>query len=123
MPKKALEVLTESMFYMLMAYQGGPLCGADAAGLIERHTGGRVALGPATLYTILRKFEEVGYLREVRVEGRKRTYELTLRGRAAYEAELERLKLCLADARREPEGGGADERAKDPVPAPALSGL
>ena len=123
MPKKSLEVLTESMFYLLMAFRAGPLCGIDAAGLIEAHTGGRVTLGPATLYTILRKFEEVGYLREVSVEGRKRTYQLTDLGREAYEAEVERLRLCLADSRREMEGGAAREGEKDPVPAPALSGL
>jgi len=123
MPKKSLEVLTESMFYVLMAFRSGPMCGIDAAEAVERHTGGRVRLGPATLYTILGKFEEVGYLREVSVEGRKRTYALTDRGWEAYAAEMERLKKCLHDAQRAMEGGAAHERAKDAVPAPALSGL
>lgn len=123
MPKKSLEVLTESMFYLLMAFRSGPLCGTDAAARIEDHTAGRVVLGPATLYTILRKFEEVGYLREISVEGRKRTYALTGPGRAAYEAEVARLELCLADSRRAWKGGAAHEGEEDPVPAPALSGL
>ena len=32
------------------------------------------------------------------MEGRKRTYALTERGAQAYEAELERLYQCVADA-------------------------
>ena len=53
MPKKALDSLTESMFYVLMAFSTGPMCGIDIAEFIERKTGGTVKLGPATLYTIL----------------------------------------------------------------------
>lgn len=100
MPKKAMEVLTESMFYVLMALCGGPLCGIDAADFIERQTGGRLQIGPATLYTILAKFEREKYIREVAVEGRKRTYCVTEKGIRAYEAELARLRQCIADAER-----------------------
>ncbi len=42
MPKKAMETLTETMFYVLMAFQQGPLCGTDAAELILRRSGGRL---------------------------------------------------------------------------------
>lgn len=98
MPKKAMEVLTESMFYVLMAFCSGPLCGIDAADFIERRTGGRVQMGPATLYTILAKFEREKYIREVAVDGRKRTYCITKKGIGAYQAELERLRQCVADA-------------------------
>lgn len=98
MPRKALEELTESMFYVLMVFCRGPLCGVDASAAITRKSRGRVRLGPATLYTILAKFEKEGYLREVQLEGRKRTYCITEAGRAAYEAELERLQQCIADA-------------------------
>lgn len=77
MPKKAMELLTESMFYVLMALGQAPMCGIDAAAFIERRTGGRVRIGPATLYTILAKFEREGYIRETAVEGRKRTYAIT----------------------------------------------
>ena len=98
MPKRAMEVLTESMFYVLMALEQGPMCGIDAADYVETVTRGRVKLGPATLYTILGKFEKEGYICETSVEGRKRTYRITEKGRAAYEEELERLRRCLADA-------------------------
>ena len=99
MPRKAMESLTESMFYVLMALSGGTMCGIDIADFAERKTLGRVRLGPATLYTVLAKFVKEKYIREVEVEGRKRTYEMTERGREAYLTEIERLRHCLDDAR------------------------
>ena len=98
MPKKAMEILTESMFYCLMALSSGPMCGIDIAAWITQRTKGRVSLGPATLYTVLGKFEKEGYIAETGVEGRKRTYRITSRGLDAYRAELARLRACIADA-------------------------
>lgn len=98
MPKKAMEVLTESMFYVLMAFSGGPMCGIDVAAFIDRQTCGRLQIGPATLYTILAKFESEKYIREISVDGRKRTYQITAKGLSAYRTELERLRQCIADA-------------------------
>ena len=104
MPKKAMDILTESMFYVLMAFCQDPMCGIDVADMIERCTGGRLRIGPATLYTILGKFEKEEYIEEIAVEGRKRTYQITEKGRAAYREELARLRCCLEDAERM-EGG------------------
>lgn len=101
MPKKAMEMLTESMFYVLMAFTKGDMCGIDIVDFISRRTKGRVQMGPATLYTILGKFEKESYIEEVSVEGRKRTYRITSLGRKAYHDELIRLKQCVTDA----EGG------------------
>lgn len=98
MPKKPLETLTESMFCVLMALNHGPMCGIDIADYVERRTAGRVQLGPATLYTILGKFEKEKLIQEVSVEGRKRTYRITGKGSASYQNELERLRRCLAEA-------------------------
>ena len=98
MPKKAMVILTETMFYVLMAFRDREMCGTDIADFIEMHTAGRMRLGPATLYTILGKFEKEKYIRETSVEGRRRTYCLTEKGREAYLAEIERLKQCIADA-------------------------
>ena len=100
MPKKAMDVLTESMFYVLMAFHSGPMCGIDIAAEIERCTNGRLRIGPATLYTILGKFEKENYIEEISVEGRKRTYQITEIGRAAYREELARLRRCMEDAER-----------------------
>ena len=40
-------------------------------------------------------------IEETAVEGRKRTYRITERGRALYRQELSRLKLCVEDGERE----------------------
>ncbi len=98
MAKESLKVLTESMFYVLMAFRKGPMCGREISAFVKERSGGAVPMGPATLYTILAKFEKEGYIRETSVEGRKRTYELTGRGAAAYREEVERLRRCLRDA-------------------------
>ena len=108
MPRKAMELLTESMFYVLMAFSDGPKCGIEIAEYTEMRTGGRVHLGPATLYTILAKFEKEKYIRETEIDGRKRTYCVTSRGLEAYREEVQRLRQCVADAeaaeRREADG-------------------
>lgn len=101
MPRKAMDILTESMFYVLMALMTGPMCGIDIAQFIEVRTKKRLQMGPATLYTILGKFEKEKYIREIAVEGRKRTYQITQKGADAYREELNRLKQCVLDA----EGG------------------
>ena len=101
MPKKPMDGLTESMFYVLMAMCHGPKCGSEIADHIEHRTKGRVQMGPATLYTILGKFEKEKYIREIAVEGRKRSYQITQKGADAYREELNRLKQCVLDA----EGG------------------
>ncbi len=98
MAKKSMEQLTEGMFYVLMAFRDGDKCGTDVAAFIKQRTRGRVILGPGTLYTILSKFEQEGYLLEVDVDGRKRTYSITPAGVGALSAEIKRMQLCLADA-------------------------
>lgn len=101
MPKKAMESLTESMFYVLMALMRRPMCGIEAVCFVSDKTAGRISIGPATLYTVLAKFESEGYIEETEVEGRKRTYRITEKGRGAYRAELRRLETMAEDARTE----------------------
>lgn len=117
MPKKSMDILTESMFYVLMALMHAPMCGIDIADFIDQRTDGRVKIGPATLYTILGKFEKEGYIREIGVEGRKRTYAITSMGTEAYREELMRLKQCILDA----EGGTRHGKISLPsTPLPLL---
>lgn len=101
MAKKTLDILTESMFYILMALKNEPKCGTDIAAYITEKTNSRLIIGPATLYTILGKFESEKYVKEISVVGRKRTYEMTPKGREAYERELQRLIRCVEDAKGE----------------------
>lgn len=97
MKNKLRGPLTEPMFYVLMAFLKQDMCGIDITEYVNQRTEGRVQLGPGTLYTILSKFEEDGLIAEVAVDGRKRTYQLTDRGRETYLDEMERLRRCLDD--------------------------
>ena len=101
MPRKALVGLTETMFYVLMAFCRESMCGIDVASFIDNKTDGRVQIGPATLYTILGKFEKEKYIVETEVSGRKRTYSVTQKGKEAYQTEVNRLRLCITDAESE----------------------
>ncbi len=103
MPKRSLETLSEPMFYVLMALRRRALCGVEIVHWIGETTGGRMTLGPGTLYTILSKLMDEQMIREVSVEGRKRTYELTDAGHTLYDAECARLRRCIRDADREEE--------------------
>lgn len=99
--KKALDGLTESMFYVLMAFQKKEMCGTDVVEFIEKKTKRRVVMGPGTLYTILARFEEEEIIEETAVEGRKRTYQVTLKGKRLFQEEMYRLKKCVMDGESE----------------------
>ena len=98
MGRRAFEGLTETMFYVLMALQRQPLCGADIAQWVSERTEKRIILGPGTLYTILGKLTDEQMIRETAVEGRRRTYETTEAGNRLYDNEVARLRRCLRDA-------------------------
>ncbi len=93
--------LTEPMFYVLMSFLKQDMCGIDITEFVDRRTKGRVRLGPGTLYTLLAKFQEEELIQETEVDGRKRTYRLTDKGRQAYREELDRLRACVADGEEE----------------------
>ena len=98
MAKKAFEGLTESMYYILMAFYKGEMCGTDITRYIENKTKGRVKIGPGTLYTILARFEEEKIIEETAIKGRKRIYRITEKGINLYKDELLRLKACILDS-------------------------
>lgn len=100
MARKTMETLTEAMFYVLMALRSRPMCGIEIAVAIDTLTDNRVNIGPATLYTVLGRFEKEGFIKEIEVSGRKRTYQITQVGLNAYEEELKRLQYCLLDAQK-----------------------
>lgn len=98
---KERTALTEPMFYVLMALLRREVCGIEIAEFVEKKTGGRLRLGPGTLYTLLGKFEEERLIQEIWTEGRRRTYRITDKGREVYREELERLRACVRDGEEE----------------------
>ena len=87
--------LTEPMYYVLMAFLDREMYGTEIGAFVERKTAGRVRLGPGTLYTLLAKFQDEGLIAETEVDGRKRTYQITEKGREAFREELDRLRACV----------------------------
>ena len=107
MALEKFQTLTGQMFYILLGLEQ-ERCGADVMAWISETTGGRVAVGPGTLYNLLEQFLQAGYIRETRVEGRKRSYLITPAGREALAAEVRRLRTLTADYERlETAEGGA----------------
>ena len=93
--------LTEPMYYVLMSFLRRERCGTEITEFVEHKTGGRVRLGPGTLYTLLSKFQEEKLIVEAGVDGRKRSYRLTDKGRSIFEEELARLRAGVDDGEEE----------------------
>lgn len=96
MPRLKYQTLTEQMFYILLCLEE-ECSGIDLFERIRRQTGGRVTVGSGTLYNLLEQFLNADMICEVRSEGRKRSYCLTVSGRQALSRECKRLKAQLAD--------------------------
>lgn len=96
MPRAKFQTLTEQMFYILLCLKD-ECCGMDMLDRIPAMTNGRVHVGSGTLYDLLEQFSDAGMIRETKREGRRRSYELTLKGRAALEKEYGRLRAQAAD--------------------------
>lgn len=96
MAREKYQTLTEQMFYILLCLQR-ERCGVDVMDRVARMTGGEVVIGPGTLYSLLESFRREGFIRETRVEGRRRSYQLTEKGRLRLEDEVRRLRRQTED--------------------------
>ena len=105
MAREKFGTLTEQMFYILLCLQK-ECCGMDIMELVTKMTGGRVTVGPGTLYHLLDDFVSANMIRETKVEGRRRSYLITPDGARALEAEYQRLLLLAEDYRRHTPKGG-----------------
>ena len=99
MARAKFHTLTEQMFYVLLCLRT-ERCGIDILDLVPEMTGGRVSVGSGTLYNLLEQFLDAGFIRETRVEGRRRSYILTGRGLETLKNEYERIRAQAADYRR-----------------------
>ncbi len=96
MARAKFQTLTEQMFYTLLCLQE-ECYGMDILDRIPNMTGGRVKIGSGTLYTLLEQFLEAEMIKETKVEGRRRSYILTPKGREMLFNEYERIKAQMAD--------------------------
>ncbi len=96
MPRVKFQTLTEQMFYALLCLKE-ECYGMDILDRVPAMTTGRVHIGSGTLYTLLEQFLEAEMIRETKVEGRRRSYILTDKGREMLRKECERITAQLAD--------------------------
>lgn len=99
MPREKFQALTEQMFYILLCLRD-ECCGMDIMARVEQITAGRVRVGPGTLYNLLEQFAEADFIRQTKVEGRRRSYILTDRGRRALRDEYQRIRVQAQDYTR-----------------------
>ena len=96
MAREQLQTLTEPMYYILLALTE-ECCGVDIMERVKMLSGGRVAVGPGTLYAMLAKFEEKEIIRLTASEGRRKSYVITATGKEELKKEYERLKRMVLD--------------------------
>ena len=96
MAREKFSTLTEQMFYILLCLRE-ECCGMDVMARVSELTGGRVVVGPGTLYNLLEQFLAAGYIVETRAEGRRRSYQLTAEGETLLQNEVERLQAQVRD--------------------------
>lgn len=96
MARAKFQTLTEQMFYTLLCLKD-ECYGMDILDKVPTMTNQRVSVGSGTLYTLLEQFLDAKMIRETKVEGRRRSYILTDKGKDMLDKECARLTAQLAD--------------------------
>jgi DNA-binding PadR family transcriptional regulator len=96
-------MVTPPLFYILLNLRDQQRHGYEILKEVQSGSLGRVRLGPATLYTSLKKLLDATLIEEVdgprNGDSRRRYYRLTLGGRKALAEELDRMETVLRIAR------------------------
>jgi DNA-binding PadR family transcriptional regulator len=98
-----MKELSPAVFHILLSLVDRDRHGYGMMQEIEERTGGRVRLGPGTLYGALKRLREEGLIEEREGEGdtdgeRRRYYHLTAPGRKAARNEAQRLEELVTSA-------------------------
>jgi DNA-binding PadR family transcriptional regulator len=106
MPKRKLDPLPSAAFQILLSLADGDRHGYGIMRQVEKQTGGRIRLGPGTLYSSIQALLEEKLIEEVDLRGdaepgneRRRYYRLTANGRKLARSEAEKLADVLRVAR------------------------
>lgn len=98
MAREKFKTLTEQMFYVLLCLKE-ECHGMDILDRVPAMTSQRVNVGSGTLYNLLEQFLDAHMIRETKVEGRKRSYILTEKGREMLDREYQRIQAQAEDYR------------------------
>jgi DNA-binding PadR family transcriptional regulator len=102
MPKRKLDPLPAAAFQILLSLAGEDLHGYGIMRQVEEQSGGRIRLGPGTLYSSIQALLEEKLIEEIdssSEETRRRYYRLTSAGRKLARSEAERMGDLLRVAR------------------------
>jgi DNA-binding PadR family transcriptional regulator len=106
MPKQKLHPLPSAAFHILLSLADDDLHGYAIMRQVAEQTGGRMRLGPGTLYSSIQALLEEKLIEEVEAHAddqlgheRRRYYRLTAAGRKLARSEAERLADLLRVAR------------------------
>jgi DNA-binding PadR family transcriptional regulator len=100
MPKRKLDPLPSAAFQILLSLADEDRHGYAIMRQVEEQTGGRMRLGPGTLYSSIQGLLEEKLIEELDLtEDRRRIYRLTSAGRKLARSEAERLAGLLRVAR------------------------
>src|ERR1700732_1016730 len=98
MPKRKVDTLPAAAFQIMLALSDGDLHGYAIMREVEEQTGGRLRLGPGTLYGSIQALLEGKLIEEVDRLGeteerreRRRYYRLTVTGRKLARSEAEKM--------------------------------
>jgi len=95
--------MTEAAYYILLALTK-PGHGYGMMQRIKELSGGRIAMGPGTLYGVLTRMNKDGWIQLTEEDGRRKNYAITDKGRQALQAEYARLKMLVNDGQILEEG-------------------
>ena len=84
---------TRAEFHVLLALLDGPRHGYGLMQDVDELSGGRLQIGPGTLYTAIKRLRTARLISETDAAGdeRRRCYKLTRKGRGVAEEEAQRL--------------------------------
>jgi len=101
--------LTEAVFYILLSLHE-PMHGYAIMQNIDKLTGGRVTLGPGTLYGAINALVGKRWIEAVSAEkdSRKKEYVITNLGRSVFAGELVRLKELIRNGEDKVKGAGGE---------------
>lgn len=103
MARKEFETLTPQMFYILVVLNV-PRHGYEIMNEIARITNGEIKVGAGTLYTLLSRFQNDGYIELIDEVDRKKIYQITKIGKRKLQEEKRKLIMQIK-ALNEIEGG------------------
>lgn len=91
--------MTEAMYYVLLALLE-PQHGYALLSAVADISGGRVKMGPGTLYGVLTRMQKERLIVLEEDDGRRKAYRLTGAGLTALQQELQRLQTMVNDGNR-----------------------